>query len=262
LKRRIEIRKIFDSIDNDGSGTVTIDELDEALSRDPQLSNFFSSKIPSTSNLFSEIDENGDGEVNWTEFLTFLERIESSTDAIVTEEDIDKFFSKEARMGFETESYAQDIAIELTIFNDELYSTYMPPSDTRVSLEPENKIVVSVSTSPPDAAASHVRDRGLDQSWLEAVTREVRKAVLYACEKSVDTMNEAREEIGAAIREKGGYILGEEGTFLSRVEAAVKAKERKAVEEEEAKEALRSLPEELQGTGYEGDAEIVQFLKN
>ena len=29
LKRRIEIRKIFDSIDNDGSGTVTIEELDE-----------------------------------------------------------------------------------------------------------------------------------------------------------------------------------------------------------------------------------------
>ena len=182
-----------------------------ALSSNPQLSNFFASKIPSTTNLFSEIDLNGDGEVNWTEFLTFLERIEKTTDAVVTDEDIDKFFSTEApHVGFEPETYAQDVAIELTFYNGELYSTYMSPSDTRVSLEPSNKIVVSVSTVPEDAAAEHIRSRGLDGSWLGAVTREVKKAVLYACEKSVDTMNEAREEIGAALREKGEFILEKE----------------------------------------------------
>ena len=61
-----------------------------ALSKTPKLASFFASKIPSTSNFFQEIDENGDGEVNWTEFLNFLERIENTTEAVVTDNEIDK----------------------------------------------------------------------------------------------------------------------------------------------------------------------------
>ena len=149
--------------------------------------------------------------------------------------------------------------MELTFYNSEIYATYMSSSDTRISLEPENKVVVSIDTDADEAALEHVRQRKLDGQWLPAVTREVRKAILYACEKSIDTMNEARAEVGDSIVEKGSYILREESSFLGRVQAALEAARANAREEAEADAALRALPEEVRGGEERSDEPTTQF---
>ena len=108
VSRRLSSRKIFDSLDVDGSGTISLTELSQAVSTNPSLLSFFSRPhggvVPpasSASNLFAQLDSNGDGSVTWFEFLdhlTALEEKDSRPPVDVTGEELDKIFAKRGHL--------------------------------------------------------------------------------------------------------------------------------------------------------------------
>ena len=57
----------------------------------PTLQNFFSSK-GNTTELFKQLDADGNDEVTWSEFLVFLEKIEMEPNVTLNDSDFDKFF--------------------------------------------------------------------------------------------------------------------------------------------------------------------------
>ncbi|GMH49892.1 hypothetical protein TrVE_jg818 [Triparma verrucosa] len=266
LQRRLEVRKIFDQIDRDGSGTVTIQEFEEAMELYPNLSSFFASKIPSTSSLFKELDIDGNGEVSWNEFLQFLQKVESNPDVNVSASDFDKFFAESVKITDEEladESLVQDVVMEVTFFNSQIYVAYMSANDTRVALEPDNKLLVNIDTDAVEAAKEHVRDRNLDELWIPEIEKEVYKGILYACEKSIDTMTEAKKEISEKLLTKGKSLVKDENLFHKRVDEFWKKKH----DDEEMQKVAAVLDshkdlEDLDKTGFEGEAEVEAFLKN
>ena len=109
--------------------------------------------------------------------------------------------------------------MEVTFYNGEISVVYMSKEDTRVALEPENKILVDIDIDAARAAAEHVRDRNLDQSWEEMITTEIQKAAIYACQQSLDTMTEAKKEISEKLLAAGNKILYDEPKYLDKVKA-------------------------------------------
>lgn len=146
----------------------------------------------------------------------------------------------------------------------------MDAHDTRVDLEPENKIVVGVGTTDCEQVArDHIKKRGLDEKWLPTVTKEVRKAVVYACKRSIDTMSEARSEVDGKYRTVGERVLGNENEFLRAVESWLEEKELKELQMEEDKETEAAKKGEEKDKGENppppsdfSTEEILEFLKN
>ena len=53
--------------------------------------------------------------------------------------------------------------MEVTPYNGEVSVVYMSKEDTRVALEPDNKILVNIETDAKAAAEKHVKERNLDE---------------------------------------------------------------------------------------------------
>eukprot|EP00518_Triparma_eleuthera_P002281 CAMPEP_0182454682 /NCGR_PEP_ID=MMETSP1319-20130603/1209_1 /TAXON_ID=172717 /ORGANISM="Bolidomonas pacifica, Strain RCC208" /LENGTH=458 /DNA_ID=CAMNT_0024652703 /DNA_START=14 /DNA_END=1387 /DNA_ORIENTATION=- len=270
LQRRLEIRKIFNTIDNDGSGTVTISEFEQALRDFPSLQKFFASK-GDTAKLFEELDTDGNDEVSWSEFLVFLEKLETEPNTNVSDLDFAKFFKDmNVEEGGEKEkekALVHDVVMEVTFYNGEISVEYMSEEDTRVALEPDNKIKVNVDTNASAAAAKHVQERDLDKAWEEIITTEIHKAAIYACQQSLDTMAEAKKEISEKLLLAGKKILDDEQKYLDRVKIIKDRELEQKKREMESKAASVILEknddlDDMSSTGFHGEAEVEEFLKN
>jgi hypothetical protein len=88
LERRLTLRKIFDELDADGSGELTIDELQDAIENNDFMASFFANKATSIPQLFARMDTDGNGLIDWEEFMTFLWDMENTADISVTEADL------------------------------------------------------------------------------------------------------------------------------------------------------------------------------
>ncbi len=251
----------------DGSGTVSLEELSSSISSDPELVAFIGRKVEGgVTNLFQSMDENKDGEISWDEFLQYVTKLEGSSD-IAQGTDFDKFFGRDKSTSIDSshsntstsslkESYAQQIAMELTFFDSDMYTEYMDVNDTRVKLEPTNKLIIACDTDPMETAKSCIDERNLDPTLTPMICNEVQKAVIHACKKSIDTMMEARAEIEEQYDSLGQRILDHEPDFINAV-AKIKEGQEKIANGEKEKKLTIQEPEKMSET-----EEVEEFLKN
>mmetsp|Transcript_7776 Transcript_7776/g.17388 ORF Transcript_7776/g.17388 Transcript_7776/m.17388 type:complete len:144 (-) Transcript_7776:391-822(-) len=79
-----EMRDIFLEMDEDGSGTMTLEELQAGLN-DPRVLSYFSAlglELDDTARLFSLIDDDGSGDVSIDEFLDGCLRLKGQAKSI------------------------------------------------------------------------------------------------------------------------------------------------------------------------------------
>ena len=69
LNRRLELRKLFDEIDTDRNGALSIAELHAEIIRNAPLHDFFAAVYAKEEELFAAMDTNGDGVITWEEFM-------------------------------------------------------------------------------------------------------------------------------------------------------------------------------------------------
>lgn len=69
LNRRLELRKLFDEIDTDRNGALSVAELHAEITRNAPLHDFFAAVYAKEEELFAAMDTNGDGVITWEEFM-------------------------------------------------------------------------------------------------------------------------------------------------------------------------------------------------
>ena len=69
LDRRLQLRRLFDEIDTDRNGALSVAELHNEIVRNASLHDLFSAVYPEEEELFAAMDTNGDGLITWEEFM-------------------------------------------------------------------------------------------------------------------------------------------------------------------------------------------------
>lgn len=67
-----ELRALFKLIDEDGGGSIDVDELKCALETDPSLCESLGITQKYAEKVFEKVDDGGDGEISWEEFKVFF----------------------------------------------------------------------------------------------------------------------------------------------------------------------------------------------
>lgn len=76
--KRKELRQWFNTMDVDGSGDITADELEE-----PLVSMGFASSAREVRRMVSEVDEDGSGEIDFDEFFKMMTRGDGGSNPVV-----------------------------------------------------------------------------------------------------------------------------------------------------------------------------------
>lgn len=62
-----EMKEVFDKMDKDGSGTISVSEMKDAL-KDEEIQTYLRIDKARVEDIFKKVDQNGNGEISWDEF--------------------------------------------------------------------------------------------------------------------------------------------------------------------------------------------------
>lgn len=77
--RRDVLWRAFQKFDKDGSGKISLEELDQILNGDADTAGFLKKDRQEIKALMAEVDENGDGEIDFDEFMHMMDKTQAAT---------------------------------------------------------------------------------------------------------------------------------------------------------------------------------------
>ena len=86
LELRLRLRAIFDQLDHDGDGGVSVGELQRAMRCNNEVARFFASSGSADEgiHLFRRLDQDGNGVISWEEFMAYVASVEAEEDQRVS----------------------------------------------------------------------------------------------------------------------------------------------------------------------------------
>ena len=117
LELRLRLRAIFDQLDHDGDGGVSVGELQRAMRCNNEIARFFASSGSADEgiHLFRRLDRDGNGVISWEEFMAYVASVEAEEDLRVSLPPIPGAPGASDLSAIDVDLSVQRMAVEVTL---------------------------------------------------------------------------------------------------------------------------------------------------
>lgn len=267
FERRLHLREIFNGLDKDYSGTISIAELHACIQQSNALKDFFRKVHPDEGSLFDAMDLNGDGAITWDEFMTFLSQAENGLSVEIPQ---DKggipYFRGRLRLARDDKSLQLSMepvkmVLEVLLDGEGIMATKLVDTDAfQAPLNPMKHITVSSMTSEVeinDIVADFVESRAFEAKHEETLTKKIRAAVIKASQKEQRFVDINKKKLQKRLSELARQLITSEGARIAQQEIAKECisatdESTKSIRQSTTLEAVEEIENEVYSLNEQG----------